>query len=106
MANFEVNWSGTRYSICSGEWTIRRNGVDVSDLIPDGLRYDCMNTRKEYSYWDDECESYFDGLSAKEWVRKNRYWIGKICANKEEEFQLYHAINALDWRCCSCGGCF
>ena len=51
MANFEVNWSGGRYSLCCGEWTIRRNGVDVSDLIPENLRNHHMNTRKEYSAW-------------------------------------------------------
>ena len=111
MANFKVNWSGGSYSLCSGEWTIRRNGVDVTDLIPENLRYSHMNTRKEYSEWhftddwDEVWEYYFDGLSAKKWVRKNRYWISKICLNREEEFQLYHAINALDWRHSSCGGC-
>ena len=111
MANFEVNWSGERYSLCYGEWTIRRNGVDVSNLIPGPLRNYHMNTRKEYSAWhftedwDEEWEYYFDGLSAKKWIRKNRYWISKICCSKEEEFQLYHAINDADWRHGSCGGC-
>lgn len=111
MANFEVNWSGGRYSLCDGEWTIRRNGVDVSDLIPESLRTRHMNTRKEYLSWrfdwnwDEYWTHYYDGLSAKKWVRKNRYWISKICSNREEEFQLYHAINARDWREKSCGGC-
>ncbi len=111
MANFEVNWSGESSCLCYGEWTICRNGVDVSDLIPDNLIDNHMGTRKEYSAWhitddwDEEWEHYFDGLSAKKWIRKNRYWISKICSNREEEFQLYHAINALDWRPGSCGGC-
>ncbi len=111
MANFEINWSGESYCLCYGEWTICRNGVDVSDLIPGNLLNNHMGTRKEYSAWhitedwDEEWEYYFDGLSAKKWIRKNRYWISKICSNREEEFQLYHAINALDWRPGSCGGC-
>ena len=111
MANFEVKWSGGRYSLCSGVWTIRRNGVDVSCLIPKSLVNSHMNTRKRYyawrfaKNWDEEWESYFDGLSAKKWVRKNHYWIRNICFSKEEEFELYHAINAVDWRHCSCGGC-
>ncbi len=111
MANFEVNWSGERFSLCRGVWTIRRDGVDVYDVIPYDLLDQPMNTRKEYSAWrltDDggeEWEYYFDGLSAEEWICENRYWISKICFNKEEELQLYHAINVLDWRSCSCGGC-
>ena len=111
MTKFKVNWSGRYCSLCSGEWTIRRNGVDVSDSIPDSLKNEPMNTRKKYSKvhltedWDEEWERYFDGLSAKKWVRKNRYWIRKICSNREEEFQLYHAIGAVDWRPGSCGGC-
>lgn len=111
MANFEVNWSGSYPNLCCGEWTICRDGIDVSDLIPENLRYRHMNTRYVYvkwhftADWDEEWERYFHGLSAKKWIRKNRYWISKICSNREEEFQLYHAINALDWRHGSCGGC-
>jgi hypothetical protein len=108
MANYEANWVTNGRRLCCGKWIIRRNGVDVSELIPKSLREDHMNTHKQYDVWyftesyDEGWGCYFTGLTAKKWVRKNHYWISKICSNREEEFQLYHAINAADWRHWSC----
>lgn len=111
MTNFEALWTGRYPCLCSGEWKLYRNGIDVSRFIPDSLRYSEMGTRKVYSHlyldneWDEYVEYYWNGLSAKQWIKKNRFWIKALCMNREEEFKLYHAINDADWRHGSCGGC-
>ena len=111
MTNYEVEWTGQYPILSFGNWIIRRNGVDVSDLIPRRLFFSPMGTRKMYYRWcltDDGLRflyPYYDGLSAKKWIRKNRYWIKHICRNGEEEFMLYHAINKADWRWNSQGDC-
>ncbi len=111
MANFIATWSGRYPRLCDGKWTIYRNGVNVSIFIPSSLRNEPMHTRKRYvtwnfaSDWSEKWDFYWDGLSAKKWIRKNHYWIRRICLSEEEEFQLFHAINAADWRHGSCGGC-
>lgn len=122
MANFIAVWSGEKGPhLCRGEWFIFRDGVNVSALVPDSLRKSPMGTRKEYWEVDyrDEYDPerdvyewravqlpYWDGLSAKKWIRKNRHWIGNICQNMEEKYRLYRAINAVDWRCSSCEYCY
>ncbi len=111
MANFKATWSGKYPCLCVGEWTLYLDGVDVSDVIPQILRISPMGTRKEYAAvrFDENCnetyEYYWDGLSAKKWIRKNLYWVTKICKTWGEAFELYHAINDADWRHSSCGGC-
>ena len=111
MAKFKVEWTGSYPCLCNGRWIIHRKGVDVSGFIPNDLQGGPMNTRRCYRY-DTLDENFsevstfaYSGLSAKKWIRKNRYWIGKICESREEEFQLYYAIREQDWRYGMCGGC-
>jgi hypothetical protein len=108
---FEVSWSGKYPSLCCGEWTILRYGVDVSSFIPDELRHAPMNTYGTYWYWyftddwDTEEEDYTDGLKETDWIEENREWLKNICASDFEMSALFHAIQKKDWREESCGGC-
>jgi hypothetical protein len=108
---FEVGWSGKYPCLCSGEWTIVRNGVDVSNFIPDKLRYGPMDTFGTYwrwffkEDWEEDEEAYEDGLIECEWIEENREWLKKICQSDSEMSELYTAIQTHDWRHGSCGGC-
>lgn len=107
---FEVEWTGEWPSLCCGKWIIKKNGVDVSDKIPESLRENDMNTYGTYDSWHfdedymEEWESYSDGLDAEEWIANNP-WILNICSTEEEEYELFEAIQDQDWRHGSCGGC-
>ena len=107
---FEVRWTGAYPNMCSGKWQIMRDGVDVSDRIPDELRSDPMNTVGTYSQWhfregwDEVWEGYKDGLECEDWISANP-WISSICENHEEMTALFYAIQSQDWRHGCCGGC-
>ena len=110
MAMFEAKYYGAFPRRCDGKWLLRRNGVDVTGLIPAGLLHAPMNTRKKYSYvcaysGKKVNKAFFEGLSAKKWIRRNSSWIWGICRGREEAFQLYHAINLADWVSGPCGDC-
>lgn len=107
---FEVSWSGRYPCLCFGEWTIKKNGVDVSDFIPDELRDREMNTKKAYSHWHfdgdwrEVWEEVTEGMDEDEWIERND-WIKNICDTREEMAELYAAIREEDWVHSSCGGC-
>lgn len=85
-----------------------KNGYDVSHSIPLELRNAPMHTfgvYKTYSLKPDEHWSeYEDGLE-EDWIEENKWWITRLCDNKEEMAELYRAISAEDWRHGECGGC-
>ncbi|MCM1217360.1 MAG: hypothetical protein NC548_22930 [Lachnospiraceae bacterium] len=107
---FEVQWTGSYPAMCHGEWKIFKNGVDVSDVIPEELRDDHMNTAGEYQRWyfgkdyQEEWDTYESGLEEEEWIEKNP-WTLKICDNYIEASELFHKIQKQDWRKGCCGGC-
>ena len=106
---FEVCWTGSWPSVCSGAWQIIRDGVDVSDRIPDELRSIPMNTAGIYPQWhfEDWEEVWEDcpfGLECEDWISANP-WISSICKTHTEMVNLFHAIQAQDWQYGSCGGC-
>ena len=89
----EAKWTGDYPNLCSGQWILKVNNIDVSHLIPEDLRNEPMNTYRDYMSWnftpDWEVENnyYEDGLFCDEWV------------------EIYEAINSQDWRYGECGGC-
>lgn len=107
----EAFWSGAYPNLCSGEWSLLVNGVNVSDQIPEDLREDPMDTRKTYTacYYDYEIhdETYREyeyGLDCRAWIEKNKSWLDKITTDDNVQIQIYEAFRAKDWRW-GCGGC-
>lgn len=45
----EAKWTGSYPCLCSGEWILKINNIDVSNLIPEELRTSSMNTFGSYS---------------------------------------------------------
>lgn len=105
-----AKWSGSYPCLCSGEWNLEVNGVDVTCYIPIELRKSPMETLGEYQSWHFEnwievFESYVDGLSCHEWIEKNKNWLDIITDDIEVQMEIFNAINAKDWRHGECGGC-
>lgn len=107
----EAKWSGEYPCLCQGEWTLIVDGKDVSDLIPDDLRYSSMDTYGLYSAWNfgEDWEVYTrmyeDGLDCEDWIDSNNYWLNEITNNEYIKEEIYDAINGEDFRLGSCGGC-
>lgn len=114
-----ANYTGTYPNLCVGEWTLKVNGKDVSDKIPEELRsfrgasihYECLNGMNTYGTYRDcgQCEEdttyYEDGLECNEWIEENAYWLDTITTDYNIQVEIYQAINEHDWRKGSCGGC-
>lgn len=111
VGNVEAEWSGGYPCLCHGKWTLKVDGKDVSDKIPENLRDDNMNTYKSYQKWHfdegyrEKWEYYNDGLRCEDWIEVNGYWLNKIVADKDIQKCVFYAINEEDWRHSSCGGC-
>lgn len=106
----KAEWSGSYPCLCHGKWTLKINGKNVSDLIPEELRESEMNTYGTYESWHFEnwmevFEDYEDGLDCDEWIEENKYWLDTITEDLNTQMEIYHAINKQDWRAGSCGGC-
>lgn len=86
------------------------DGENVSDLIPEDLRTSSMNIYGTYSSWHFEnwmevFDDYRDGLEYNEWIEENKSWLDKITTDKDTQELIFQAIQAQDFRYCSCGGC-
>ena len=106
----EAKWTGDYPNLCSGQWILKVDNIDVSHLIPEELRNDPMYTYKTYkrwyfNNWQEEWESYEDGLFCDEWLEENEYWLEKISTDPFVWVEIYEAINSQDWRYGECGGC-
>lgn len=120
---FKAEWTGEYPSLCVGEWklyyrheeyldddTIDIWYDDISNLIPEDLKHEPMDTLGVYSSWYfdsdyiEQFEDYTDGLDFEEWCKENESWIHLICDPKDYK-SLYEAFNEHDWRYESCGGC-
>lgn len=111
--NVKAEWRGTSHSLCSGEWELYVNDIDVSNKIPNQLRKSPMGTLNEYrrwrfggkSGWDVMWESYTDGLGEGDWIAANDSWLSKITSDYAVKAAIFAAIRKEDWRHGSCGGC-
>jgi len=106
----EANWSGSYPCLCFGEWTLKVNGKDVSDKIPEDLRESSMNTYGTYQSWHFEdwmevFEDYEDGLDCEAWIEENDEWLSEITKDYSIKEQIFAAIQSEDFRSGSCGGC-
>ena len=107
----DVTWSGRFPNLCSGSWTLRIDGTDYSNMIPDELKNSCMDTYGVYSSWEfDEHwmeyqDSYCDGLEETDWIRKNKSWLRDITPAPDLQKQIFRAFQKIDFRPGSCGGC-
>lgn len=45
VGNAEAEWSGEWPCLCHGKWTLKVDGKDVSEKIPEILRDDDYNTK-------------------------------------------------------------
>ena len=110
MKNVVANWSGTYPCLCYGEWTLYIDNKDYTDYIPKKKRcsemntYGCYDTWHFSDDWDEEWETYEDGLYFEDWIEENT-WVNTITTNVEEQQLIYNAFNENDWRHGSCGGC-
>ena len=107
----EAKWTGSYPCLCSGEWILKINNIDVSNLIPEELRTSSMNTAGSYSSWyfteDWKVEDYYylDGLECEDWIKDNKNWLHKITTAHSVQKEIYYAIQSEDFRAGSCGGC-
>lgn len=102
MSEWTAEWSGAFPNICSGEWSLFRDGVEVSTSIP--FQGEPAGTFGEYEDWLDVFESYESGKEADDWVAEHRGWLSSF-ADEGEFVKIYDAFNAADWRHGECGGC-
>ena len=86
----EAKWSGAWPCLCHGQWTLKVNGKDVTDKIPDDLRESEMNTYGVYQSWHfdenymEEFEDYEDGLDCEEWIEANKEWLDTITKHNKK----------------------
>ena len=107
MNTYTTEWTGAYPNLCSGEWTLFKNGEKVDVEIP--FQGCPANTAGEYEEWwfenwNEVFGSYFDGLSCEEWCKENKDYLVKV-APAHEWANIYCAFSENDWRHGSCGGC-
>lgn len=109
--NVKATWTGSYPCLCSGNWELVVDNVDVSNLIPKELRYSPMDTYGEYAMlyfeenWEEVWEYYEDGKGKEDWIEANKYWLDTINTDKDVQSAIFEAIQDEDWRHGSCGGC-
>lgn len=108
MNTYTAEWSGCYPCLCSGEWTLFKNGEKVSVEIP--FKKSPANTFGVYSEWYfnehycEEFEDYEDGLACDAWCNEYRDYLKKV-APKSDWPLIFAAFQAKDWRHNMCGGC-
>lgn len=108
----ETEWTGKYPYLCCGKWKLFVDEKDMSDIIPEDMKYEPMMTRgtyKRYHLDDDwikeECDEYEDGYYCNDWISENYDWISKITTNRTTLADVYLAFKTKDWRYDLCGGC-
>ena len=108
MNTYTAEWTGRYPCLCSGEWTLFKNGEKVNVEIP--FQGSCAGTSGTYEEWhfdENWCEvfeDYEDGLACDAWCNKYRDYLAKV-APKSDWTQIFMAFSRNDWRHGSCGGC-
>ena len=113
MAVIEARWTGSYPNLCSGKWELFVDGRDVSKNIPEERRHSPMDTERTYrkwyfggeSGWEEQWETYEDGLNEEDWIAENNSWLSAITDDADTKSQIFEAIRACDWRHGECGGC-
>ena len=106
----EVNWTGQFPNFCSGEWILKINDKDYSNLIP-FRKNSPANTFGEFKQWkfnsngDISWTANENGDNEEEWIQSNQDWLVQLPINKTYYKELYFCFMAKDWRYNSCGGC-
>ena len=106
-----AEWTGKFPNLCSGQWKLYIDGKDMSSKIPEHLKKSEMKTYRVYrrwsfaKNWDEKWTTYVDGLQKDEWIKENKEWLDTISTEYSIQSQIFDAINRLDWRHTSCGGC-
>lgn len=110
MSKYLTKWTGRYPVLCHGTWLLYKDGKNISNLIPEDLQdapMGCAGWFQEWSFvngWEEEWNTYHDGLSADEWIEENEYWLKEI--GPEEDYKdIFYAFQENDWRGGSCGGC-
>ena len=109
MKEIKVEWTGGYPCLCCGEWKLIIDGKDMSLTIP--FQNEDAGTYGEYSWWqfnknyDEEWNSYEDGLNCSEWLSALAAWITELGLNEDEARLLFEKFQECDWRHGSCGGC-
>ena len=115
----EVEWTGGYPNLCSGNWIIKINGVQIDDEVGvyDSVLKSEMATAGSYSSWHFEdwsevFEDYDDGYEFAMWKKqpsiKKLFGLIEnqdIVLSKDDMRNLYESIQEKDWRSGSCGGC-
>lgn len=106
-----TTWSGETWALCYGEWTLYHNGEEVGVEIP--FKTEPANTFGQYwrwwfggeSGWEEQWETYEDGLEEYDWVQENIDYLKQITTDESQYGYIYKAFQKNDWRYQSCGGC-
>lgn len=106
---FDAAWSTQGNTLCLGHWNINYKGLPLT--LPVERREKDMGTNNIYNFMDPEDELYREGLEEDDWIVENADWLADVFIThdiplEEEMFRaFYQAVNKVDWRCGSCGGC-
>lgn len=104
----ECEWTGAWPCLCSGQWILFVDGVDMSDTIP--FQGEPAGTFGEYASWhfdEDYLEvwdSYKSGRGCDEWCKEYAEWLGSIAPSEDWPI-VFAAFSEYDWRHGECGGC-
>lgn len=106
---FKADWSAHGHTMCLGHWQISFQGKIL--MLPESVRTKDMGTFGNFSYLFDDDPAWEEGLKEDEWILDNIDWLSQWFIENDipvEESLLrwfYQAVNQMDWRCSSCGGC-
>lgn len=100
---FTVKWSGKYPMPYLGEWTIKKNGKDITYFLPTDKRTVPAFTYGEYPVWEEnpyaEVQQFAtDGYKMPEWIQRNRYWMQLMCDADEDYAAIYLAFHEFDFR--------
>lgn len=79
MNEYVAEWSGYYPFLCSGEWTLYKNGELLDVDIP--FQNEPANTYGTYESWYfdeswlEQFEYYEDGMNAEEWIDEYKEWL-------------------------------
>lgn len=106
---FKADWSAHGHTMCLGHWQISFKGKTL--MLPESVRTKDMGTFGNFSYLFDDDPAWEEGLKEDEWILDNIDWLSQWFIEndipvEESLFRwFYQAVNQVDWRCSSCGGC-
>ena len=109
MSVWKAEWSGKYPCLCSGKWTLYRDGEIVNVEIP--FQETNANTFGIYNKWyfdedyNDIWFSYEDGYKFEDWKNFYQDFLSKLTQDEQEWEKIYLAFASNDWRLSSCGGC-